>query len=107
PDIAVLRTLGADTRMLSAVFLFEGWILAFAGILIGVAGGSLASFLINRFRLISLPPEVYSLNTVTLDHDPLITAAAVVATFLLSTAAMAVPVVRAARVKPLDILRLK
>ncbi|MCO6510437.1 MAG: ABC transporter permease, partial [Aridibacter famidurans] len=58
PDIAVLRTLGADTRMLPAVFLFEGWILSFAGILLGVAGGSLASFFINPFRLIRLPPVV-------------------------------------------------
>lgn len=107
PDIAVLRTLGADTRMLAAMFLFEGWILAVAGILIGVAAGSLAAVIVNRFRLISLPAEVYSLNTVTLVHDPVSTAAAAVLILLLATAAMAVPVIRAARVKPLDILRLK
>ncbi|HUF04950.1 MAG TPA: FtsX-like permease family protein [Aridibacter sp.] len=107
PDIAVLRTLGVDTRMLAAMFLFEGWILAVAGILIGIAAGSLTAVVANRFRLISLPPEVYSLNTVMLDHDPISTAAASLVTFLLATAAMAVPVVRAARVKPLDILRMK
>lgn len=107
PDIAVLRTMGADTRMLAAMFLFEGWILALAGILLGIAAGSLTTAVANHFRLISLPAEVYSLNTVTLEHDPVSTIAAAIVTFLLATAAMAVPVVRAARVKPLDILRLK
>lgn len=104
-EIAVLRTLGADTRMLSAVFLFHGWILSAAGILAGIVSGSIICFAANRFRLISLPAEVYSLNTVVLEPDPVFVAAAAAIAFLLSTAAMAVPLVRASRVKPMDILR--
>jgi lipoprotein-releasing system permease protein len=107
PDIAILRTCGANTKKLAAVFILEGWILSLIGISLGVAAGVSFSFFANRFRLISLPQEVYSLNSVPMSIDPYSVAAAAALTFLLCTAAMTVPVLRAARAKPLDNLRLR
>lgn len=106
-DIAVLKTLGANTRLLSAVFLFEGWILSIAGIVIGVSLGLVFCSAANRFRLISLPQEVYSLNEVTLSPDGLTVLISSAVVFAVSTLAIAVPVIRAATVKPFEILRLK
>ncbi len=106
-DIAVLRTLGADTRMLSAVFLLEGWILALSGIVLGCLLGLGFCVAANAFKWISLPPEVYSLSDVRLIPRLFIVAGASVVTFVVANAAMAIPVVKAANVKPLEILRRK
>jgi lipoprotein-releasing system permease protein len=107
PDIAILRTCGANTKKLAAVFLLEGWILSLIGITLGVGAGVVFSLIANRFRLISLPGEVYSLNSIRLVVDPFSVMVAAILTFLLCTAAMAIPVLRAAQAKPLDNLRLR
>ncbi len=107
PDIAILRTCGANTRKLAAVFLVEGWILSLSGIILGTCAGLVFCFAANNFRLISLPQEVYSLNSVSFAVDPTSVAAASAITLGLCTLAMAVPVARAARAKPLENLRLK
>jgi len=107
PDIAVLRTCGATTRALAAVFLLEGWILSLAGIAGGSAAGMLFTAAANRLELISIPAEVYSLSSVTVILSPGDVILAACGAFLLCTAAMAVPIVHATRSRPLDNLRLK
>lgn len=107
PDIAVLRTCGATSRKLASIFLLEGWILSAVGIVLGLGTGAVFCAIANRFRLVSLPGEVYSLNFVPLAAEPFDFAVAAIATFALCTAAMAFPVLRASRARPLDIIRMK
>lgn len=107
PDIAVLRTCGANSRKLAAVFLLEGSIISMAGIMLGAVSGVAIAAAANRFRWISLPPEVYSLNTVELIVDPLSLLSAAAGTLLVCTIATAFPVFRAVSAKPMENLRLK
>lgn len=107
PDLAILRTCGATSRMLGAVFLLEGWILALAGISLGIASGIAFSVAAGSFRWISLPEEVYSLSSIEPLVEPLSVASAAFAAFVVCTVATAFPVIRAMRTKPLENLRLK
>ena len=105
PDIAVLRTCGARARSLITIFLLEGSFLGIAGIVLGSLIGLLLCFAGNRFRLISLPSDVYSLSHIPLApriSDVLLIAATA---FALSLAATVYPAFRAARIKPLENLR--
>ncbi|HEX8735540.1 MAG TPA: ABC transporter permease [Pyrinomonadaceae bacterium] len=104
-DIAVLRTCGARTRSLITIFLLEGLFLGAVGIVSGSGLGLLLCFAGNRFRIISLPPDVYSLSYIPL--APLASDVFVIAAiaFALSLAATVYPAFRAARLKPLENLR--
>lgn len=104
-DIAVLRTCGARTRNLIFIFLLEGLLLGAVGIFFGVAFGLLGCLLGNRFRIINLSKEVYSLDSIpfhpTLSNVVLIISIA----FLLVLAATVYPAFKASRIKPLENLR--
>ena len=104
-DIAVLRTCGAKSKSLILIFLLEGLFLGLIGILIGVIVGLLGCWAGNRFKLISLSAEIYSLNHIsfapTLSNVLLIITGA----FFLCLAATAYPAFKAGKIKPLENLR--
>ncbi|MDE6348359.1 MAG: FtsX-like permease family protein [Bacteroides sp.] len=53
-DVATLRNLGADDRLIARIFLFEGRMISISGALAGIVLGLLLCFLQQRFGLISL-----------------------------------------------------
>ena len=104
-DIAILRTCGAQTRSILFIFLFEGLLLGATGTLVGLFAGLALCAAANRFHLISLPAEIYSLSTLTLRPQIFDVLSIVAAALLLSLAATVYPAYRAARLKPLENLR--
>lgn len=53
-DIIKLRNMGANSRLINRIFLFEGWMISLLGAAIGVVLGILLCLLQKRFGLISL-----------------------------------------------------
>ena len=53
-DVVTLRNLGADNRMVSRIFLFEGCLISFLGALVGVVLGVTLCLLQQEFGFISL-----------------------------------------------------
>ncbi|HKG15567.1 MAG TPA: ABC transporter permease [Pyrinomonadaceae bacterium] len=104
-DIAVLVALGARARSVTLVFMLEGAIVGALGALAGVALGLAACFAADRFSLVRLPADVYSLSAVPLHphaSDVLVPALAAFAVSLLATL---YPALQAARVRPAEVLR--
>jgi lipoprotein-releasing system permease protein len=106
-DLAVLRTCGAKTKSLMAIFLIEGTFLGLLGIIFGVILGLSLCFLSNYFQLISLNTEVYSLASISLNPNVLEVLIIVIAAFLLCLAATVFPAWKASKIKPLENLRLQ
>jgi lipoprotein-releasing system permease protein len=104
-DIAVLSTVGARAPSVTLLFMIEGAIIGAAGALAGVALGLSACWVADRFQLVRLPPDVYSLSAVPLHpHAPDVVAAALAA-FAVSLLATLYPAWQAARVRPAEVLR--
>ncbi|HJQ33092.1 MAG TPA: FtsX-like permease family protein [Pyrinomonadaceae bacterium] len=104
-DIAVLVALGARARSITLVFVVEGALVGAAGALLGAALGLAACFAADRFRLVRLPPDVYSLSAVPLHpHAPEVVWPALAA-FAVSLLATLYPAWQAARVRPAEVLR--
>jgi lipoprotein-releasing system permease protein len=104
-DIAVLGALGARPRGVMLIFVVEGALVGAAGALAGVALGLAACAAADRFQLVRLPPDVYSLSSVPLHPhgaDVLLTA---LAAFVVSLLATLYPARQAARVRPAEVLR--
>lgn len=53
-DVETLRNLGADDRLITRIFLFEGRLISLFGAVAGIALGLLLCFLQQRFGLVSL-----------------------------------------------------
>lgn len=106
-DIAILRTCGAKTISLMLIFLLEGLLLGLCGIIFGVILGLVSCFLSNYFKLISLNTEVYSLASVSLNPNATEVLCIVVTAFLISLSATIFPAWKAAKIKPLENLRLQ
>jgi lipoprotein-releasing system permease protein len=104
-DIAVLATLGARAPNVTLVFVVEGALIGAAGALAGVVAGLAACFVADRFQLVSLPADVYSLSAVPLHPHAADVALAALAAFAVSLLATVYPAWQAARVRPAEVLR--
>lgn len=54
-DLFILRGMGADSKLIRRIFLYEGWLITFFGAVIGCLLGVFISWLQIRFGLVSLP----------------------------------------------------
>jgi len=53
-DVIILRNMGADNRLISRIFLFEGWLISIIGAIIGITLGFLLCLLQQHFGLLRL-----------------------------------------------------
>jgi lipoprotein-releasing system permease protein len=54
-DLFILRGMGADSKLIRQIFLFEGWLITLFGAVIGTLLGVFVSWLQIKFGFISLP----------------------------------------------------
>ncbi len=104
-DIAILSAMGATTRSIMSIFVLEGAIVGVVGAAAGVALGAIAIVITNRYQLINLPADVYSISNVPLTLHFRDLALAGVVALLLSIVATIYPARAAARVRPAEMLR--
>lgn len=103
-DIAILKSMGATSRSIMRIFIYEGLIIGVVGTTAGIIGGLILCELLSRYRFIKLP-EVYPISTLPVQILPidviLISVTAILITFL----ATLYPSWQAARVDPAEALR--
>ncbi|MEW6319983.1 MAG: lipoprotein-releasing ABC transporter permease subunit [Acidobacteriota bacterium] len=61
-DIAILKTMGASARSVMLVFLLQGLIIGITGTLVGATLGTAVSLVMDRYRVISIPSDVYQVT---------------------------------------------
>ncbi|MDR3351064.1 MAG: ABC transporter permease [Prevotellaceae bacterium] len=54
-DVFVLRSMGADDRLINRIFLLEGWLISVFGVVAGIILGLLVCFAQQWFGIISMP----------------------------------------------------
>lgn len=104
-DIGILNAIGADRKSLKAIFMIEGAIIGLLGALLGTFLGLLACVLGNRYKVVSLPAEVYSISNVPFHPQARDVLLAAAVAFLLSWISTIYPAHTAARVRPVEMLR--
>lgn len=104
-DIAILSAMGATGRSIMSIFVIEGAVVGLLGALAGVSLGAIAILIANRYQLISLPADVYSISNVPLNLHLRDLALAGLIAFALSIVAAIYPALAASRVRPVELLR--
>jgi lipoprotein-releasing system permease protein len=104
-DIAILRTMGASSKSIMSIFIFQGLFVGLIGTALGLLSGSFLCHLLARYKFIKLPPDVYYITTLPVRLEwldiVLIALAAVVISFL----ATIFPSLQASKVNPVEALR--
>ena len=104
-DIAILKTMGASARSVTTIFMMQGLIIGIVGTTVGAAAGYAASYVLDRYRVVRVPMDVYQVSYVPFKVVPLdfalVVAAAVVVCFL----ATIYPSRQAAKLDPAQALR--
>jgi lipoprotein-releasing system permease protein len=104
-DIAILKTMGAGARSVTAIFVMEGLIIGMVGTTVGAALGYTLSTVLDRYQLIRVPMDVYQVSHLPFTVLPrdfmFVVAAAVIVCFL----ATIYPSRQASRLDPAQALR--
>jgi len=58
-DIAILRSMGASPRSIMSIFMLQGAIIGVVGTAVGAALGVTISWVLDSYRVISIPEDVY------------------------------------------------
>jgi lipoprotein-releasing system permease protein len=61
-DIAILKTMGAPARSIMIIFMLQGLLIGGAGTCIGAVLGRGLAYVLDRYRLIHIPVDVYSIS---------------------------------------------
>src|SRR3989442_11771576 len=69
-DIAILKTMGTSARSVTAIFMLQGLIIGLVGTSIGAAAGYALSYVLDRYKLISVPVDVYQVSHVPFKVPP-------------------------------------
>lgn len=104
-DIAILRAQGATQRAIMRIFMLQGVIIGVIGAVLGAGVGLSACWLANRYRLVSIPAEIYSVSSVTLEARAVDFLAVTALAVLISFLATLYPARAAARLVPVEALR--
>ena len=104
-DIAILSAMGARGLSIMGIFVIEGAAVGIIGALGGVILGLVACLVGNRYRLVSLPADVYSLSNVPFHARARDAFLAALVAFILSLLATIYPARAAARMRPAEALR--
>jgi lipoprotein-releasing system permease protein len=104
-DIAILKTMGASARSVTAIFMLQGLIIGIVGTTVGAAAGYLLSYVLDRYKLISVPTDVYQVSHVPFKVQPGDFALVVIAAIIVCFVATIYPSRQAARLDPAQALR--
>ena len=104
-DIAILKTMGASSKSITLIFLLQGTIIGVIGTIVGAAAGATASYFLDRYRLISIPSDIYQVSYLPFKLLPGDLAAVVVGAVVVCFVATLYPSRQAARLDPAQALR--
>lgn len=104
-DIAILKAMGATSKQITRIFIYEGLIIGMSGTALGLSGGLGLCALLKRYNFIQLPSDVYPIATLPIQVLPLDVTIIAVAAILITFLATLYPSWQAAQIEPAESLR--
>lgn len=104
-DIAILLSMGATQENIRRIFILQGVIIGVIGTISGVIIGQIVCHLADKYHLISLAPDVYTIAYVPFKASPMDSVIVAGAAILISFFATLYPSSAASRLQPVEALR--
>ncbi len=104
-EIGILKSMGASSKSIMKIFVFEGLLVGFIGTLLGCIIGYTAGFAQLYFNIISLPGDVYLISSlpIVMKWTDFIAIASI--SIFLSLSASVFPAYKASQLEPVEAIR--
>jgi lipoprotein-releasing system permease protein len=104
-DIAILKTMGTSSRRVMGIFMMQGLVIGVIGTAVGTVVGVSLCWVLDRYKLIQIPMDVYQVSHVPFVVLPWDLLTVVVATILICFLATIYPSRQASALDPVQALR--
>lgn len=104
-DIAILKAMGATDKSIGKIFVFKGMVIGSIGTVIGVCLGFLLCTILEKYKFIELPGDVYYITTLPVKLESLDVLLIAAAAMGISFLATLYPARQASKLNPVDAIR--
>lgn len=104
-DIGIMKSMGAKAGSIMKIFVYKGTVIGTVGTALGVVFSVVACYLLNRWKVINLPGDVYFIQTLPVEMNFGDFALVAVAALVISFAASLYPAYKASRLTIVDAIR--
>jgi len=104
-DIAILKTMGTPARSIRRIFMLQGLIIGLVGTGTGTVAGGAIVYVLDRYKLIHVPIDVYQISYVPFTLLPLDLVVVVCVAVLVCLVATIYPSRQASKLDPAQALR--
>jgi lipoprotein-releasing system permease protein len=104
-DIAILKTMGSSAASIRRIFMLQGLIIGLVGTTAGAAAGTALVYVMDRYKLIQIPIDVYQISYVPFTLEPADFVTVIIAALLICFVATIYPSRQAAKLDPAQALR--
>jgi lipoprotein-releasing system permease protein len=104
-DIAILKTMGSSAGSIRSIFMLQGLIIGLIGTSAGAAAGYGLIWVLDRYRLISVPVDVYQISHMPFTLETSDFLVVIASAVLICFVATIYPSRQAARLDPAQALR--
>ena len=104
-EIGILKAMGMTDQVVLRVFVLQGAWIGIVGTAIGTLLGLFLCWLIDTYQIIQIPPDVYFVDRLPVDLEPLDVLTIVGASVLIAFAATIYPSLQASRLQPVEAIR--
>jgi len=105
PEIGILKSMGMTDSGILRVFLLQGFSIGVLGTVLGTGLGLFLSWILHRFEIIQIPPDVYFIDRLPISVQPSDVLLIVAGSLLISLTATIYPALQASRLQPVEAIK--
>ena len=104
-EIGILKSMGMSDGQVLRVFVLQGMAIGVLGTLLGTGLGLLLSWILHRYEIIQIPPDVYFIDRLPVSVNPTDVLLIIAGSLTIALLATIYPALQASRLQPVEAIK--